>query len=416
VTTAVPHPRLAIVIALLTVLPVIAQAPSGEQEVNLDELDAPAPDSARDQPAPAPAADSARPGRGPKRPSGHPGLLGGRLEAAFVTDATFEVFAGEERNEISFSSNHEYLILGVKPGERMRFAMEIIERVYWAFEYDFTPRFTFKVGKLPIPFGPLFLHQVLGGLVEKPMPGGGGRMLLVPEAWAEYGLEADNRWVDAAAYSLESKVWVTNGLQGTVDMANQTVDFTGSGGEVRDNNADKAVGLRLTNRFFGAWALSLSGYTCVWAAPDPGDAGMWDQITEGDRLVLGNADAEMGFGAIPVPVLRDLRLRGQYSLLRTRSTYRAASQDNTVPWHNKSASTVEATWRTPWRWLHLRYRFGTYDDNWNVRNSRDLVNHNVSLEFRFRENVTLTPTYFWCRERVNEKRDDFLLVKFALQI
>jgi hypothetical protein len=255
----------------------------------------------------------------------------------------------------------------------------------------------------------------LGGLVEKPLPGGNGRALMVPDDWAEYGLGADHRWVDHPAYSLQTRFWVTNGLQGMRRVADQSVDFTSSSGDSRDNNLDKAFGLRIVNQFAHAFNVGISGYTCAWAADREADPTFAESVLESDRMYLGNVDCQVGYNAVRIPVLRDIRLRAEYALMRTMAS--ADSLGNgAVPWHTKTAGMVEVTWRTPVRWLEARWRCGHYDDNTIVRNSRDLFNHNVSLDVNIREAVHVIGTYFWNREAVNESRDDYLLLKVAFQL
>jgi hypothetical protein len=237
---------------------------------------------------------------------------------------------------------------------------------------------------------------------------------MIPEAWVEYGLLLDRRWVDTYAFGLTSKLWVTNGLQGSVDLPGRTVDFTSSGGEVQDNNIDKGVGLRIESTFLGKIRLNLSGYTCKWAA-DP-DAMPTEEFLLGDRLYIAGVDAELGYTLVPAPFLRDLRVRGQYVMLRTHSTQRTATLDNRVPWHTKDGSFVEVTYQGYRRWFDLRYRFGTYDDNREVRNSRDLLNHNVSVVLRPARGLTIIPTYMWNQERVNETRDNFFFIKAFIEL
>ena len=58
---------------------------------------------------------------------------------------------------------------------------------------------------------------------------------------------------------------------------------------------------------------------------------------------------------------------------------------------------------------------GDIDNNWDIVNSKDLINYNVALVYELIPGVHLIPMYMWNRERVNEIDDDFLLIKFFME-
>jgi len=370
---------------------------SQEEEISLDSL-------GKDSAVPAPAV--------PVSQGAQPGTK--EIDVIVAVDMTAERFDGEKKSTETFSSNHEYVVLGLHPEPRVSFLIEIVGLTYWEFQYFASANTLLKFGKIAVPFGPMFLHSLLGGVVGKPRDGGGETALMLPLEWTEYGAAWEQRLVDRYTWSLKSNFWITNGLSGRANPERQTVDITEGAGKVRDNNQDKAVGLRLENRFLGKYGLNFSFYTCKWANDDPEDTKA--RFYEGDRIVLGNADIELGYGFLPWPVLRNLRLRAEGALMRTHSTERTAAQDLRVPWHNKTASLVELTYNGMHRFCDLRLRAGTYDDNTGILNSHDLANFNVGLTFYPLKSLQIIPMYMWNRERVNETKDDFFFIKFFIQI
>lgn len=375
-----------------------------EEEFSLDELDK----------EPAGGHEEAPAGGG--HGGGRPGGGAQHLEAIVVVDATLDAYLGDKK-ELTFGSNHEYIMLGFEPRPHIRFIIEVVEQVYWELQYSFNANNRVKVGKLAIPFGPIFLHQIMAGLVEKPLVGGGARQFMVPLTWAEYGLGYYRRMIDHEAVELTVEFWLTNGLQGEVKVADGTVDFTKEPGD-RDNNLDKAFGFRLNSRWFGKYGLNTSFYTSKWADDKLSESGkLLENFWEGDRMYLGNVDLELPYNMIPLPFFRNFQAKYEYALMRTRSTLRDASgKDFRVPWHNKSTEMIELTYNGLHKWFDLRFRYGTYDDNWDVLNNRDLLNFNVAAIFEISPGIQFIPMYMWNRERVNEIKDDAILVKCFIQL
>ncbi len=375
-----------------------------EEEISLDDLD----DLDEEETTPKKKEDG--------HPGGHPGRSKAHMEAVVAVDATLEHFMGEDGDRISFSSNHEFLVLALAPNSKVRFLIEVIQLTYWELLYSINPRTSFKFGKLAIPFGPIFFHQILGGIVEKPMPNFGGRQFMLPIEWSEYGIAIERLWLDTYAWNLKTKAWITNGLQadGKINLADKTIDFTSGAGAKTDNNNDKAFGLRLQNKFYGKYSLNFSFYTCRWDSDE--DDAADTPAYEGDRVIIGNVDAELGYASIKLPVIKNFRFKGQYALLRSNSTQRTASKNETIPWHNKSASMFEATYNGFNKWFDLQFRCGTYDDNWDIDNNKDLINYNIALYYKLAGGVTIIPRYMWNFEKVNETKDNLFFIKAFVEI
>jgi len=377
-----------------------------EEEFSLDDLDE--EESSSTESASSQAAQG--------KSGGHGGGHGNKIEAIVAVDGTLDGYLGKKK-ELSFGTNHEYVLLGFEPHPHISFLIEIIEVVYWEFNYSFSKNSRLKLGKIAIPFGPLFLHQILAGVVEKPVVGGGARHFMVPHVWTEYGIGYYQRFIDSYAVELAGQFWLTNGLQGEVKPADRTVEFTKEPPSW-DNNLDKALGVRLTSRWWGKYALNFSFYTCKWADDLLKESGeLAEDFYEGDRMVLGNVDVELPYNMIPLPFLKNFKYRWEYALMRTRSTQLEPSgKDLRVPWHNKNADLIEVTFNGLHKWFDLRFRYGTYDDNWDVTNSRDLVNYNLAAVFKIAPGIEFIPMYMWNRERVNEVKDDAILVKCFIRL
>jgi len=345
---------------------------------------------------------------------GRPG--GSHIEAIVVVDWTLESLWAKKK-EVSFASNHEYVILGLEPNPNSRFVIELIGLTYWEFIYSLSKDTKLKLGKIAIPFGPIFLHQVLAGIVEKPTTGGGQTHFIVPHVWSEYGAGGSHRFVDNFTYSVETEFWIVNGLEGEVRVADQTVEFSGAI-KVRDNNLDKGFGFRIRNKYKGKYSLNFSFYTSKWANDRIDDEGaLLEKFYEGDRLWLGNIDFEIGYNAIPVIFLKNLKFIGEYAAIRTHSTQKLSNtNDNRVPWHTKTADLIEITYNGLQKWFEVQFRYGTYDDNRNITNSRDLHNFNIALTREVASGIHVIPMYMWNREAVNEIDDDFFFIKFFIEL
>jgi hypothetical protein len=335
------------------------------------------------------------------------------IEAVVVVDGTLEhMFSKKE--ESTFHTNHEYLIVGFEPHPNVRFLIEVIEVIYWEFQYSLSPRSKIKVGKIAIPFGPVFLHQVLAGVVEKPLIGGGQRHFMVPHVWAEYGIGWDQVIYDGFAYNLKGKLFLVNGLNGQIRQEDRTVEFSTSTAGLQDENRDKGIGFRINQKFYGKYALNFSGYSSMWANENENKQG--EYFYEGDRMYLGNVDIELGYNSIPLPLLKNMRIRAEYALIRVRSRQNIAGARSHIPWHNKSANLLELTYNGFHKWFDIQFRYGTYDDNWDVVNNRDLVNYNISLYMELLPGIHIIPMYMWNREKVNEVDDDFFFFKFFIEL
>lgn len=339
-----------------------------------------------------------------------------RLKINAMFDFSFDAIIGNhDEKKPAFSSNHQYIILGINPTEKIRLSAEITNLIYWEYYLKANERLSFKLGKLPSPFSSLFFHQLYGGVIEKPMVVGPNRSLIVPRDWSEYGIECDWRIIDKSAYSLLTKIWVGNGLKGDVTDYNpgtQSINMKLNGG--LDNNYDKSVGIRLENNLFnGKLKIGLSGYTSKWEEDRECDYNFLD----GDRVYLANIDVDIPRHLVNVPVLKNLRLKGAFVLSKTTLTHgnvdnKCMSAKNMI----KTASYGEVMYYGLTKWLDLQFRFGTYDDNTKIINSQDLINYNFAIYLHPNPYLLLVSRYYINHERVNEKKDDYLLIKAVIQL
>ncbi len=372
-----------------------------EEEFSLDDLD--------EEPSSQPAKHPHH-GRGAGGPSAMPKIR-------VIADFTVESFLGAEPDTIlpeqqasqfSFSSNHNFVVLALSKGPNLRFSVEVTDLVYWNLFMKLHPKVSVEFGKIAIPFTPMSFHQIYGGIVEKPLANGAGRGILVPRDWTEYGVQLNTNLVDNALYSLDSKLWVSNGLVGYTEFTNQTVDFTGGAGRDWDNNLEKAVGLRLDNTFASLYKVGLSAYHNNWTDEKKGDS-----FGDGSAMTLANIDTDIGYNGIPLPILKQFRISSGFAMMYTGFDAPETGDIPSIPWHYKNASYLEVRNNILQKRFktELQFRFGTYDDNMDITNSKDLINYNFAFTIRPTPFISITPRYMMNREKVNEVKDDYFILK-----
>lgn len=339
-----------------------------------------------------------------------------RFHVSVLTGLNLEMNLGHTDNQqVSFSSNHNYFLLSISPSPLVNFTAEISENIYWDFLWRFGKKTGLHLGKLAVPFGKLPFHNLYGGVVERPLQNGEGISLLIPRDWTEYGLQLDISLLDFTQYALQSKFWITNGMRGfDIDTVMQTINFTIGGGDDWDNNYDKALGFRFDNTFFsGRYQLGISYYTAKWSDFKPGEK--W--FFSGDRVTLFNIDARLDYNAIPIPILRNLRVTGGIAFLQSRSTQTDEFDPDIllhIPWFTKTADYLDFNLKTFSDKFILITRMGRYDDNTSVTNTNDYSHLVFGFSFKPIPYLNFISRYFILREKGAQISNDYAMIQAVI--
>ena len=211
---------------------------------------------------------------------------GGPQGFKLFVDMLLDYGVGEEKFE--FRPNHVIAILQMTVLDNYLFAMHLSDDpVFFELNWTLSSRLTLKVGKLFIPFGTNEFHHIIGGRVDE-------LSHFLPETWSDYGLGLSYVLIDTDWLSADYDLYMVNGFQGD-DRPLVSAGFTS------DNNMGKGLGARLKLIFFNNFVVTGSLYHDVWDAEDR------------YNLLFYALGLELRPGAIPLPVLDKLRLRGEWS-------------------------------------------------------------------------------------------------------
>jgi hypothetical protein len=158
--------------------------------------------------------------------------------------------------------------------------------VFYELTWNLTPRLALKAGKLLIPFGTNEFHHLFGGRVDE-------LSHFLPETWGDFGVGLTHVPFDGDWLNVEYALYAVNGFEGT------DAPLIGTG-DASDNNFAKGLGTRVKLDFFGKVVATGSLYFDMWDADN-------EQI-----ILFYAAGLELRPGLIPVPGLRQLRLRGEW--------------------------------------------------------------------------------------------------------
>ncbi|RMG19385.1 MAG: hypothetical protein D6729_05430 [Deltaproteobacteria bacterium] len=211
-----------------------------------------------------------------------------------------------EEDSATFDMWHFVPIIGVQVGDNARAEIELefehggeeqlVE--YAFFEYLPAPEFALRVGKILVPIG-MFnarLHPSFRwNQVDRPAMFNE----VVPAVWSEVGLQAYGRVSLGPRARFEYDLWVTNGLgyEEGVDLSSRRAFVRKlMRDNLRDNNLDKAVGLRsgLDIRSGGGLVHVQSGLSFYTSAVD---------VDGAERLSIADFDLSVQIGPA--------RLRGE---------------------------------------------------------------------------------------------------------
>jgi hypothetical protein len=190
--------------------------------------------------------------------------------------------------QLTFYPNHTLAILMLNVSERVSLQLNIApDPAFYELAFAITPKFIVKVGKMLVPFGTNNFHHIIGGRVDQ-------QSRFLPETWGDYGIAINHLVVDSRYVSVEYDAYVVNGFGGTDKPVI-------SAGTLNDNNFGKGIGARLIVTLPKGFRLIGSGYHSLWNAKNDRGALYY---------ALGGA---MPVGAIPLPLLNRIGLRGEWA-------------------------------------------------------------------------------------------------------
>jgi len=187
-----------------------------------------------------------------------------------------------------FRPNHNYILVQGSLKDDIAVMLHISDDpVLFELSWNVTPRFSLRAGKLLLPFGTNEFHHIIGGRVDE-------QSLFLPETWGDFGVGLSHLLYDGEILSLEYAAVAVNGFEGT------DRPLLGAG-DAADNNLGKGLGLRLKAGLFGKLLVTASAYYDLWDAKDK------------YAVLFYSVGAELRPGLIDVPVLRRVRLRGEWA-------------------------------------------------------------------------------------------------------
>ena len=336
----------------------VPPALGGEEEVvvDLDSLE-------EEESAPSPAEEAGGAG-------GHHGHGGGdfkppkfKLFFDFITEYEFET------KNFQFTRDHAHVMLELTAADWLTFRGDIaFEPEFYEVVFQIKSVAEFRVGKVLVPFGQNEFHHLIGGRVDK-------ESLFLPTVWGEYGFAFKHFVFDGDVVAFDYALWVINGFKETTG-ANGNPEPSRSDGGFTDNNKMKGVGLRPALHIGRSVTLGTSWYF---------DA--WDSKSENYMLIYG-VDLELGYDLIPVPVLRNLRIRAEAAwadirMPTGRNPYHgifAGELNGILPNYGirRSGYNIEVSYRIL-NWLFFRYREGLLNDDSRITNKNDLLIHEPGI-------------------------------------
>jgi len=295
-------------------------------------------------------------------PGGHPGSgAGDDHKKPFKFKLFFDLLMEYEweTETFQFTRDHAYVVLELNAADWLSFRTDIaFEPSFFELTFHLGTVFEVRLGKILIPFGQNEFHHLIGGRVDR-------QSLFLPLIWADYGLALKHMAYNGDIFGFDYTIYAVNGFQQTIGMEG-TPEPSRNAGSLTDNNTMKGIGLRMLFRI-GAVNIGASGYF---------DA--WDDDNQQQMLYYG-LDLELGYGLMPAPVLRNIRLRGEI-----------ASGEVMLPDLNllggilkyatrKSGYNLEISYRVI-RWLTVRFREGYLNADSRVADTNDLRIHEPAVD------------------------------------
>jgi hypothetical protein len=265
-----------------------------------------------------------------------------------------------ETNKFGFSKDHAYVVLEMDATPWLTFRTDVsVSPTFFELNFHIGSSMDLNLGKVVVPFGQNTWHHLIGGRVDM-------ASLFLPTIWADYGISFEHRAYDGEHVSFAYALYVVNGFQAATDDYGNPFPSR-SAGQLDDNNTMKGVGARPTLYIdFFKLTVGTSWYF---------DA--WQENNKGKMLYYG-VDLDFGYGFIPVPGLKNLRLRAEAAWgeidLPGQNYYEGIIEYGS----RRAGYNFEASYKVL-PMLTLRYREGYLNSDSRFRDAGDLLVHEPSV-------------------------------------
>ncbi len=340
------------------------KTPNDEEEVAFDLDDLDEEESGAPSSHPESGGHPGGAGGHPGGAGGHPGGEHGGKEKPFKLKLFFDLLLEYEfeTKAFQFTRDHAHIMLEMEATDWLNFRADIaFEPEFFEMIFLLGSKAELRLGKILVPFGQNDFHHLIGGRVDR-------HSLFLPDVWGDYGLAFKHFLYDGEFLRLDYSLWVVNGFQDSIGLTGDP-EPSRSAGSLTDNNQMKGIGIRPTIGLGQYVTLGTSWYV-----------DSWDPDNESLMLFYG-MDAELGYGLIPVKVLKDFRLRGEIAWGEIQIPKRNQAKGLINHGMRKAGYYGELSYQ-PLRWLTLRYREGRLNADSRVADANDVLLHAPSVIFR----------------------------------
>ncbi|MFC1610519.1 hypothetical protein ACFL6C_06150 [Myxococcota bacterium] len=302
-------------------------------------------------------------------PHGGGGSSGGTGLKLFV-DLLVDYRVGQKaRDAFVFRPNHFYVLLQAQIKDDLALTLHISDvPVFYELTWNVTPRFALKAGKLLVPFGANEFHHLFGGRVDE-------LSHFLPETWGDFGVALSHVAYDGDNVGFEYSLYAVNGFEAPSGANEPSITM----GDASDNNLFKGLGTRVKLEILGKVVITGSLYI---------DA--WDEKNR-HMVVFYASGLELRPGLFDVPVLRKLRLRGEWGRgeiqIPRQNRYRGLIK------YAKLRGGMYGEARYPvLDFLDARIRFGAINPDHRITDAADIYLLEPAVLLRFGK-VTVTLAY-----------------------
>jgi hypothetical protein len=189
---------------------------------------------------------------------------------------------------LTFDNYHTLILLDLRPTNDLTFSAEVSPTPrYYEVTYKVSPSLEVRGGRIWIPFDEMNPHEIYGGFYNIDRLREPGSQAFLPEIWTDLGVAAKYQIYDGSHLKVDGQAYVVNGFGdgGTSPIGQQTPYPCFETAALVDNNADKAVGLRVHGIWDGMFGLGASAYEGRWTSDSTVDR----------RLVMLGVDTQLKF-------------------------------------------------------------------------------------------------------------------------
>ncbi len=268
-----------------------------------------------------------------------------------------------EQKNFAFGSDHAYIMMEMTIADWLGFRADVsINPEFFEIIFNLGNKTELRLGKVLVPFGQNEFHHMIGGRVDE-------QSLFLPVVWADYGVVWRQGVYDGESVGIDFSLWVSNGFQESTGIFGDP-EPSRKAGSLTDNNLMKGVGLHPVLRLGQHVVLGTSWYFDKWNK-------------DKDALMLFyGADMELGYGLMPVPFLRNIRLRGEIAWAEIQLQDKNYYSGIILYGIRKAGYYGEISYKVL-PWLILRYREGYLNADSRLTDTNDLLLHEPAIKFIF---------------------------------